>query len=189
MSEADLMLVLNEALQKAGEGLETQFCRVRYAPSGAVSALLMEQADGGLLIPRLSNVFIRAAKTVDAAIVGVEMLEYWQRLKVHGMFLERYLEEGNMGLLKREVESSTGIKLKTLPRWLIGEYRLKEQQETGTKRGSVIVITVKRESEEKQLCASGLRFVEVIRVVEKYWKARPSSLCMTFYDIGHERID
>ena len=26
MSEADLMLVLNEALQKAGEGLETRFC-------------------------------------------------------------------------------------------------------------------------------------------------------------------
>lgn len=116
MSEADLMLVLNEALQKAGEGIDTRFSRVRYSPSGAVSALLTEKANAGLLIPRLSNVLIRAAKTVDAAIVGVEVLEHWQRLKVHGMSLERYLGGGKMELLKREVESSTGIQLKTLSR-------------------------------------------------------------------------
>ena len=85
MSEADLMLALNGALQRVEEGLETRFCRVRYSPSGAVSALLTEKANAGSVIPRLSNVLIRAAKTVDAAIVGVEILEHWQRLKVHGM--------------------------------------------------------------------------------------------------------
>lgn len=78
MSEADLMLALNEALQKAGEGLDTRFSRVRYALSGAISTLLTEKANAGLLIPRLSNLLIRTAKT---AIVGVEILEYWQRLK------------------------------------------------------------------------------------------------------------
>ena len=96
MSEADLMLVLNKELQKAGEGLDTRFSRVRYSPSGAVSALLTEKANAGSIIPRLSNVLIRAAKTIDAAIVGVEILEHWQRLKVHGMSLERYLGEGKM---------------------------------------------------------------------------------------------
>ena len=126
MSEADIMLALNEALQRAGEGLETRFCRVRYSPSGAVSALLTEKANAGSIIPRLSNVLIRAAKPVDMAIIGVEILEHWQRLKVHGMSLERYLGEGSMELLKREVESSTGIQLKALPRWLINESRLRE---------------------------------------------------------------
>ena len=96
-------------------------------PSGAVSALLNEKADTGSIIPRMSNVLIRAAKTIDQAIVGVEVLEHWQRLKVHGIPLERYLGEGNMDLLKREVKSSTGIELKTLPRWLINEDRLREQ--------------------------------------------------------------
>ena len=121
ISEADLMLALNEALQKAGEGLDTRFIRVKYAPSGAISALLTDQANAGLLIPRLTNLLIRAAKTVDAAVVGVEILEHWQWLKVHGMPLERYLGERKMELLKRKVESSTGIQLKTLPRWLISE--------------------------------------------------------------------
>ena len=189
MSEADLMLVLNEALQKAGEGSDTRFSRIRYSPSAAVSALLTEKANAGLLIPRLSNVLIRAAKTVDAAIVGVEVLEHWQRLKVHGMSLERYLGEGKMELLQREVESSTGIQLKTLPRWLISENRLRDQQEAGNKRGSAIVITVKGESEAKHLCASGLRFGGAVKVVEKYWEAGPSSVCMTCCGIGHKRME
>ena len=109
------MLALNEALQKAGEGLDTRFSRGRYTPSGAISALLTEKADAGSLIPRLSNLLIWAAKTVYSAVVGVEFLEHWQRLKVHGISLERYLGGGKMEVLKREVESSTGIQLKALP--------------------------------------------------------------------------
>ena len=46
---------------------------------------------------------------MDAAIVGIEILEHWQGLKVHGMLLERYLGEGNMEFLKREVDILTGI--------------------------------------------------------------------------------
>ena len=107
-SEADLMLVLNEALQQAGEETSLRFIRVRYAPSGAISALLSEKADAGQLLPRRSNLLIRAVKAVDPAVVGIEILEQWQRLKVHGMPLERYLGEGKMELLKREVESATG---------------------------------------------------------------------------------
>lgn len=119
MSEADIMLALNEALQKAGKGLDTRFCRVRYAPSGAISALLTEKRNAGLLIPRLSNLLIRAAKTVDPTVVRVEVLEHWQRLKVHGMSQERYLGAGKMELLKREVESSTGIELKAQPKLVL----------------------------------------------------------------------
>ena len=65
------MLALNEALQKAGEGLDTRFSRVRYAPSGAISALLTEKANAGLLVRWLSNLLIRAAKTVDSTVMGV----------------------------------------------------------------------------------------------------------------------
>ena len=104
------------------------------------------------------------------------------------MPLERYLGEGKMELLKREVESSTGIQLKTLPRCLINEDRLREAQTTGSKRGSAIVITVKGETEAKKLCASGLRFGGLVRVVEKFWEVGPSSVCMTCCGIGQERM-
>ena len=103
------------------------------------------------------------------------------------MSLERYLNEGNMELLKCKVESSIGIQLKSLPRWLINENRLKEQQETG-KQGSAIVITIQGEVEAKRLCASGLRFGGIVRVVKRYWEAGPGSVCTTCCDIGHQRI-
>ena len=87
-SEADIMLALNEALQKAGIEPKIRFTQVKYAPSGSISALLTEKADATMLLPQRSNMLIRAAKTIDDAVIGVEVLEQWHRLKVHGMSLE-----------------------------------------------------------------------------------------------------
>lgn len=64
---------------------------------------------------------------VDQAVIGVETLERWNWLKIHGMPLDRYLEERKMELFKREIEFSTGIQLKTTSRWLIYKARLKER--------------------------------------------------------------
>ena len=55
------MLALNKALQKTGEGLDTQFIRIKYVLSGGILALCTEKANAGLLIPRQSNLLIRAA--------------------------------------------------------------------------------------------------------------------------------
>lgn len=110
------MLIINEALQKAGKGIDTRFSRVKYSLLGAVFTLFTEKANAGLLIPQLSNMHIWAAKTVYAAIVGMEVLEYWQHVKVHRLSLERYLGGGKIELLKQEIESLTGIQLKIFPR-------------------------------------------------------------------------
>ena len=58
MSEANLMLALNKALQRAKKGLKTQFCRVKYLPLGAISIFLTKKAIAKVVIPRLSNVLI-----------------------------------------------------------------------------------------------------------------------------------
>lgn len=115
------MSQLNEALQKAGEPTTIRFCRTGYSQSGVISAFLFEKADVKELLERRRNILIRTAQTVDAATIAAEALEYWQRLKVHGMPLGRYLVEGKMELLKTETESSTGVQLKTTPCWLIHE--------------------------------------------------------------------
>lgn len=74
------------------------------------------------------------------------------------MPLERYLGEGKMELLKKEVESATGIELKILSQWLLSKNQLREQQEVNNKQGCAMVFTVSGESEDKRLCASGLCF-------------------------------
>ena len=186
-SEEDIMLALNEALQKAGEPASVRFSRVGYSQSGAISALLTEKADATELLKIRTNVLIRAAKMVDQAVIGAETLERWHRLKVHGMPLERYLGEGKMELFKREVESSTGIQLKTTPRWLIHEDRLSEKQESGNNRGSAIVITIANASDAAYLCAKGLRFGGALKIVEKYWEAGPGLVCFICCGINHDR--
>lgn len=103
------------------------------------------------------------------------------------MLLERHLGKGSMKLLKRNVEFSIGIELKTLLCWLINKNRLREQQET-RKRRSVIIIIIKRNVKVKKLCASGLCLWEVIWFVESYWKAGFSLVCMICYGIGHQEI-
>ncbi len=45
------MLALIEALQRSGEESHILFCQVKYAPSGAISALLNKKTYAGLLIP------------------------------------------------------------------------------------------------------------------------------------------
>lgn len=185
-SEEDIMLALNEALQKAGELATARFSRIGYSQSGAISALLTEKAGAKELLETRRNILIRAAKTVDAAVIGAEALEHWQRLKVHGMPLGRYLGEGKMELCEREVESSTGIQLKINPRWLIHESRLRERQESGNYCGSSIVIIVANNSNATYLCARGLRFGEALKVIERYWEAGPGSVCPVCCGISHD---
>lgn len=55
-SEVNIILALNKALQKSGE--KTQFYRFRYLPSGVVSTVFTENANIGLIVPWLSNLFI-----------------------------------------------------------------------------------------------------------------------------------
>lgn len=102
------------------------------------------------------------------------------------MPLERYLGERKMELLKIEVESSTGVQLKTIPRWLIYEDRLRKKQELGNYRGLSIVITVANNSDAIYLCAKRQRFRGALKLVERYWEAGEGSVCLICYGISHE---
>lgn len=104
---------------------------------------------------------------MDSTDMGVEILEYWQRLKIHSMSLKRYLGERNIELLKCKVESSNNIELKSFFRWLFNKNRLKKNQVI-RKQDSSIEIIVQKEAEAKTLYASVSRFIEIVRVVEKY---------------------
>lgn len=136
------MLVLNEALQKAGEPAKVQFGRIGYSQSGTISALLTEKADAKELLEMRRNILIQAAKTVDVAVIEAEALEHWQWLKMHGIPIGKYLSERKMELLKKKVKPSTGIQLKTTPCWLIHNSRLRERQEFENYRGSFIIIII-----------------------------------------------
>ena len=90
-----------------------------------------------------------------------------------------------MELLYWEIESSTRIQLKTIPCWLISESQLEKRLESHTGKGSAIVITVGTSKEAAKLRSKGLRFGGALKVVEKYWEARPGSIYLSCIRIGH----
>lgn len=75
-----------------------------------------------------------------------------------------------------------------MPRRLISETCLREQQENNNKQGSAVIITVSGETEAKRRYALGLLFGGIVKIVEKYWESRLNSVCMTYCRIGHERM-
>ncbi len=75
-SEEDIRLVLNEALQKAGEPATVRFSRYGYSQSRNISTLLTEKANAKEFLVTRRNILIRVAKTVDAAVIRAEALEY-----------------------------------------------------------------------------------------------------------------
>ena len=106
------MLILNKGLQQIKKKTYIRFTQGQYAPSGTVFIFLTKIADVGQLISQQSNLLIPEVKTVDPAVVGIEVLEHWQRLKVYGMLLKINLGEGKIKLLRRKVESTIEIQLK-----------------------------------------------------------------------------
>ena len=141
---------------------------------GAISGLLIEKSNAEDLLKDHTITLIWATKLVDKEVIGVEALERWHRLKIHGMPLMRYLGKGKIKLFYREIKSFTRIKLKTISQWLINKEQLEEQLESRNRRGSAIVITVGNEAKVSKLCAKGLRFGGAPKVIKKYWEAGPS---------------
>lgn len=137
-----------------GKELDTYFIWVKYASSRVISALSMKQTNAAVLISRLLSLLIWTVKTTDPTIVGIEILKHWQRLKVYGMFFERYFRESKIELLKQEVKSSTDIKLKTHLRLLISKNQLREAQ-VAKNQGSAIVITAKKKTHPKGFAYQG----------------------------------
>lgn len=107
------MSALNKALQKTEK--EMRFCKIKYSLSKAVSTLFIKKVNARLIVPWLSNILIWAVKTLNQAIIRVEILKHWQRLEVHEISLEKYLDKRSMDLLKCKIEFSMGIILKSLP--------------------------------------------------------------------------
>lgn len=72
--------------------------------------------------------------------------------------------------------------------WLISEIQLEKYFESGTKKDLTIVIIVRNNTKVFILYAKGSRFRKILKIVEKYEKARPSSICISYARINHNRL-
>ena len=94
-----------------------------------------------------------------------------------------------MKLLKREVELSIRIKLKTISCWLIHKRWLREKLESGNNWSSAIFIMVLNRSKASYLYTKDLRFEGGLKIVEKFWEFGPGFVCPISFEIGHNCLE
>ena len=75
-----------------------------YSKRGAISVFLSERSNAEELITRHRDRLIKAIRTVDAMVTGVEIVTKWHKVKLAGIPLDRYLHKKGMELLKREID-------------------------------------------------------------------------------------
>jgi hypothetical protein len=85
---------------------------------------------------------IAVVQKLDPEVVYMTKIEKWCRLRVHSIALDRYMTEGGLDLIRREIEVIIGEQLPYAPRWIKGD-TLGERYENGTIKRSTLVLTVK----------------------------------------------
>ncbi len=88
------------------------FNRLNHSQFGAISTLFTEKFKVEEFINILSNILIKAVKSINNTLIRIDALEHCQKLKIDKLSLVRYLDEEKIKMLYQEIESSIRIQLK-----------------------------------------------------------------------------
>lgn len=102
------------------------------------------------------------------------------------MSLAKYLEKRKMELLFHKIECFMEIQWKIITSWLISESQQEKYLKFDIKKRSAIIIIVGKSKKAAKICSKKLRFGEALKIVKKYWKAKPGLICLSFARINHD---
>jgi hypothetical protein len=182
----NLLLALNKAIKEWGLPEHIRLIKLGYTGTGAISGFLAEKATAAMLIPRYSDALIKVAIQHDINIIGIGQAEEWYKLRVHKVYLKRYLDnpEG-LKLAKEEIEATQGLYMPLTPQWLANKEAIKERYNNREINFSTIIITVRNKLEADKLIAKGLHFGGYNHTVDRYWETGPEEICPKCLEYGH----
>jgi hypothetical protein len=70
------------------------------------------------MLNSVKTAILEAIQRIDSSITSFQAAEQWYTLKIHTISLNRHLNPLGMEALKDDIETTTGLSLPTLPRWL-----------------------------------------------------------------------
>ena len=184
---ADIQSAINRALCQERVPHSVRVQEVRRNDRGTITGATIPTASAEMLLNYRDTV-IRAARTQDAGIVGVELNEIWKRVKIHGIPLARYVGKGTHGTekLREEIEAENeGVTIPLVVRWLGKLADIKARAMRGEISASSITFVVRGEGVANRLIKNGLRIIGKIYQVEAYEEARPDAMCRTCCGWGH----
>ena len=112
----------------------------------------------------------------------MEISEQWQRVKVHGVPVHRYMNsENGLSLAREEIELQGVFRLKRDPVWLVSPKKLR----TKNQRNAIIVVTVGSKDDARKMLKFGLQFSTRRYTMEAYKKVNPESVCTRCCGIEH----
>lgn len=171
----DVMFEVNRALVQAKAEAAVRLISLRYTKKGHLSGLMNETASAVDLLKYGAAVFAKV-HGVDSTIIDIEKTEKWRKLRIHGVALDRYLNEEGLELAREEIELMSGISLAYRPHWIKSDM-LEERFESGAIKQSALVVTVKSQEVADTLLAKGLSFGGKRHEVERFWLAGEGGIC------------
>jgi hypothetical protein len=155
----DYQSEINRVLLKAGA---PHWIRVREAKrndKGTITGMTTEMCTVDNL-RKYEAVIIKEAHIVGRGIIGFKENEAWQRLKIHGVPLNRYVGRGTNGLekLREEIQAeNAGVTIPMAARWLGRVPQLKERWASGIITASSVVFAVRGEDTGRKPLREGVR--------------------------------
>ena len=179
----DLVYAINKAIKDKGLPDHIRLLRLWQTPTGAISGLLKEKATIEML-SSAKTAILEAIQRIDSSITSFQAAEQWHTLKVHTISLKRYLNPSGMQALKNEIETTTGLNLPTLPRWM-NEKRALERFERDEIAYSTVTIKVRSKAIADKCIAKGIDFGGKNHVTELFLEARADIICTKCTQFGH----
>ena len=140
------------------------------------------------MLIRYREIFIKAARKVDAGIVDIETNELWERVKMHGVKFDEYLGKkmgGGLEKLRQELQAENeGMVLPLTINW-IGRPKNVQKKKGEGKKASTVVFAVKGSKMAKRVLKGGVRAAGVKYDVERFMTAGPDSFCGICSGWGH----
>ncbi|KAE8550136.1 hypothetical protein TMatcc_001241 [Talaromyces marneffei ATCC 18224] len=162
----DILLWLNRALDSAGLPIFMRAVDAGYAASGHLTVLMKDGTPSKVLVPAYNDMLLTAIRRADPAVISVEVSEQWQRVNVHGVHIQRYMNSSKgLELAREEIEIETPFRLKRDPTWLKSPKVLRARRQGF----ATIVVTVGSREEARGLLKAGLKFGGHHYKTEAYW--------------------
>jgi len=130
---------------------------------GTITVFAQENATAAMaLIYR--DVIITAVRMANKGVIDVEENEPWERLKIHGAPLVRYMVKGTEGLQKMREKfepENKGIYIPTQVLWLANPRTVIERRQNGEIAASSVIFVVKESNAARGLVKKGIRLAAV----------------------------
>jgi hypothetical protein len=140
-----------------------------------------------MLVPSYNDYLVTIARTIDPGILGIGLAEQWQRLRVHRVQLDRYLNPEGLSLLQKEIETTQDISLPYPLIWLKPLESIQKRYNSKEIAYSTIVITIQTKELAETIIAKGLYFGGYNHPADRFWRVGQEEICPKCCQYGHQR--